>query len=135
MDSFYGIYNLEHLDLSYNQLKELPPGLFDQQLSLKELILNNNQLIDLPDDMFKTISNLKLIRLDMNSLHCTCKMKLWDVSLMTKSVKETNKHTCKWKHSKERYSCKIKSTTTYIYNKKLEPICSSPAKLKGKTVS
>jgi len=29
----------------------------------------------------------------------------------------------------------MKSTTTYIYNKKLEPICSSPKKLKGKTVS
>ncbi|XP_015365960.1 PREDICTED: toll-like receptor 7 isoform X2 [Diuraphis noxia] len=135
MDSFYGIYNLEHLDLSYNQIKELPPGLFDQQLSLKELILNNNQLIDLPDDIFKKISNLKLIRLDMNSLHCTCKMKLWDISLMTKSVKEINKHNCKWKHLKKRYSCTIINTTTYIYNKKLEPICSSPTKLKGKTVS
>lgn len=135
MDSFYGIYNLEHLDLSYNQLTELPPGLFDKQLFLKELILNNNQLIDLPDDIFKTISNLKLIRLDMNSLHCTCKMKLWDISLMTKSAKEINQHTCKWKHLKKRYSCTIKSTTTYIYNKKLEPICSSPTKLKGKTVS
>lgn len=135
MDSFYGIYNLEHLDLSYNKLQELPPGLFDKQLFLKELILNNNQLIDLPDDIFKTVSNLKLIRLDMNSLHCTCRMKLWDVSLMTKSAKVINNHTCKWEHSKKGYSCKIKSTTTYIYKKKLEPICSSPSKLKGKTVS
>jgi len=135
MDSFYGIYNLEHLDLSYNQLQELPPGLFNQQLSLKELILNNNQLIDLPDDLFKTISNLQLIQLDMNSLHCTCRMKLWDISLMTKSTKVINKDTCKWKHSKKGYNCSIKSTTSYTYNKKLEPICSSPTKLKGKTVS
>ncbi|XP_060859925.1 leucine-rich repeat-containing protein 15-like isoform X3 [Metopolophium dirhodum] len=135
MDSFYGIYNLEHVDLSYNQLQELPPGLFDQQLSLKELILNNNQLIDLPDDIFKTTSNLKLIRLDMNSLHCTCSMKLWDISLMTKLAKEINKQSCKLKHSEKGYSCKIERTTTYIYNKKLEPICSSPTKLKGKTVS
>uniref|UniRef100_A0A2H8TVE2 Insulin-like growth factor-binding protein complex acid labile subunit n=1 Tax=Melanaphis sacchari TaxID=742174 RepID=A0A2H8TVE2_9HEMI len=135
MDTFYGVYNLEHIDLSYNQLRELPPGLFDQQLSLKELILNNNQLIDIPDDIFKTLSYLKLIRLDMNSLHCTCRMKLWDISLMTKNTKEINKHTCEWKHSKKGYSCTMKSKTTYIYNKKLEPICSSPTKLKGKTIS
>uniref|UniRef100_A0A2S2NKA1 Reticulon-4 receptor-like 2 n=1 Tax=Schizaphis graminum TaxID=13262 RepID=A0A2S2NKA1_SCHGA len=135
MDTFYGVYNLEHIDLSYNKLQELPPGLFDQQLFLKELILNNNQLIDLPDDIFKTLPYLKLIRLDMNSIHCTCKIKLWDISLMTKNVKEINKHTCEWNHSKKGYSCSMKSTTTYIYNKKLEPICSSPTKLKGKTVS
>lgn len=135
MDSFYGVYNLEHLDLSFNQLQELPSGLFDQQLSLKELILNNNQLIDLPDDIFKTISNVKLIRLDMNPLHCTCRMKFWDISLMTKSTKEINKHVCEWEHLKKGYSCTMKSTTTYIYTKKLEPICSSPTKLKGKTIS
>ncbi|KAE9528704.1 hypothetical protein AGLY_012279 [Aphis glycines] len=135
MDTFYGVYNLEHIDLSYNQLQGLPPGLFDQQLSLKELILNNNQLIDLPDDIFKTLPNLKLMRLDMNSLHCTCRMKLWDISLMTKNTKEINKRICEWKHSKKGYTCTMKSTTAYIYNKKLEPICSSPTKLKGKIVS
>lgn len=135
MDSFYGIYNLEHLDLSYNQLEELPPGLFDQQFSLKELILNNNQLINLPDEIFKTIPNVKLIRLDMNPLHCTCRMKSWDVSLMTKSTKEINKLSCGWDHLKKEYSCPTKSITTYTYNKKVEPICSSPIKFKGKTVS
>lgn len=135
MDSFYGIYNLEHLDLSYNQLRELPPGLFDQQFSLKELILNNNQLINLPDGIFKTVSNVILIRLDNNPLSCTCRMKSWDISLMTKSTKEINKRTCEWDHSRKGYSCSIKRLTTYIYNKKLEPICSNPTKLKGMTVS
>lgn len=135
MDSFYGVYNLEHLDLSYNHLQELPPGLFDQQFSLKELILNNNQLIDLPEGIFKTISNIKLIRLDMNPLHCTCLMKLWDISLMTKSTKETKKLSCEWDHLKKGYDCPIKSTNTYIYNKKIEPVCSSPTKFKGMSIS
>lgn len=135
MDSFYGIYNLEHLDLSYNKLQELPPGLFDQQFSLKELILNNNLLINLPDGIFKTVSNVRLIRLENNLLHCTCHMKLWDISLMTKSTKEINKRTCEWDHLKKGYSCSIKKITTYIYNKKVEPICSSPTKLKGKAIS
>lgn len=135
MDSFYGLYNLEHLDLSYNQLQELPPGLFDQQFSLKELILNNNRLINLPDGIFKTIPYVKLIRLDMNQLDCTCHMKSWDISLMTKSAKEINKLSCGWDGLKNEYSCPMKSITTYIYNKKIEPICSSPMKLKGKTIS
>lgn len=134
MDSFYGIYNLEHLDLSHNQLQELPPGLFDQQFSLRELILNNNLLTSLPDGIFKTIPNAKLIRLDINPLQCNCQMKSWDVSLMTKSTKNLNKYSCGWDNLKE-YSCSIKSTTIYTYNKKAEPICSSPTKFKGMPVS
>lgn len=135
MDSFYGIYNLEHLDLSYNRLRELPPGLFDNQFSLKELILNNNQLIDLADGIFKTVSNVKLIRLDMNPLRCTCGMKSWDVSLMTKTMEKTKKQFCEWDHLKKGYGCTIKMTTAYMYNKKFEPMCSSPEKFNGKTVS
>lgn len=135
MDSFYEISNLEHLNLSYNKLQELPPGLFDQQVSLKELILNNNQLIGLPDGLFKTLKSISLIRLDKNPLHCSCQMKTWDVSLMTKDVKEVNKHSCEWDHLLKGYNCTIKTTTEYSYNKKVEPICSSPMKLKGKAVS
>lgn len=134
MDSFYGIYNLEHLDLSNNQLYELPPGLFDQQFSLKELILNNNKLSSLPEGIFKAIPNVLLIRLDKNPLHCACHMESWDVSLMTKSIKP-NKISCEINHVKKGYNCSMKKSTTYIYNKKVEPICSSPPKFNGKTVS
>lgn len=135
MDSFYEIHSLEYLDLSYNQLQELPLGLFDQQFSLKELILNNNQLTNLPDGIFKAIPNLVLIRLDMNPLHCSCNMKSWDVSLMTKELKKIKKLSCKWDHLKKGYNCSIKSLTAYVYNKKNEPICSSPMKLNGMTIS
>lgn len=135
MDSFYGLHHLEHLDLSYNQLQELPPGLLLQQLALKELILNNNKIITLSDEIFKSIPNIILIRLDMNPLHCTCQMKSWDVSLMTKSTKEKNKHFCEWDHLKKGFSCTMKNTRKYIYEKKLEPICANPTKLKGMTIS
>lgn len=135
MDSFNGIYNLEHLDLSYNQLQELPPGLFNKQFSLQELILNNNQLINLPDGIFKTIPNIKLLRLDINPLNCSCQMKSWDISLMTKSKKEIHKHSCEWDYFKKGYSCSMKKTVTYTYNKKIEPLCSSPEKIKGMTIS
>lgn len=135
MDSFYEIHSLEYLDLSYNQLQELPLGLFDQQFSLKVLILNNNQLTNLPDGIFKAIPNLVLIRLDMNPLDCSCNMKSWDISLMTKELKKIKKLSCKWDHLKKGYNCSIKSSTAYIYNKKNEPICSSPMKLNGMTIS
>lgn len=135
MDAFYGIYNLEYLDLSHNQLQELPSGLFNKQYSLRELILNNNQLASLPEGIFKSIPNILVVRLDMNPLHCSCHMKYWDISLMTKSTEKTKKISCQWDHLKKGYNCPLKSTTKLIYNKKVEPICSSPEKFKGMTIS
>ncbi|XP_050426118.1 slit homolog 1 protein-like [Adelges cooleyi] len=135
MDSFYGLYNLEHLDLSYNLLEELPPGMFDQQFSLKEIILNNNQIIQVPDTLFKTVSNIVLIRLDGNPLRCSCHMKSWDISLMVKDIRQVNKRVCQWEHYKKGYGCSFKTVTSYVYNKKAEPVCSSPERFNGKAVS
>ncbi|XP_050526995.1 slit homolog 1 protein-like [Daktulosphaira vitifoliae] len=135
MDSFYGLYKLEHLDLSYNQIEELPPGLFDQQFSLKEIIMNNNKLTNIPDGVFKTMSRINIISLDNNPLHCSCYMKSWDTSLMAKKIQQVNKRVCKWDRNEKGYSCSFKKIKTYVYSKKSEPICFSPEKFKGKTVS
>lgn len=61
MDIFYGIRNLEIVDLSSNELFYLPNGLFDEQKRIKEIHLQNNLLTDLPARFFD-IPSVKFIR-------------------------------------------------------------------------
>lgn len=61
MDIFYGIRNLEVVDLSSNELFYLPNGLFDEQKRIREIYLQNNLLTDLPARFFD-IPSVKLIR-------------------------------------------------------------------------
>lgn len=61
MDIFYGVRNLEIVDLSANRLQSLPPGLFDGQVGLREIYLQNNLLTELPADFFSNPA-VKMIR-------------------------------------------------------------------------
>ncbi|PFX14311.1 Carboxypeptidase N subunit 2 [Stylophora pistillata] len=51
-------------DLSYNQIEELPPGVFDNNPELTILYLYRNQIAQLPPGVFSY--NTKLIRLDLD---------------------------------------------------------------------
>lgn len=61
MDIFFGIRNLEIVDLSSNELFYLPNGLFDEQKKIKEIYLQNNLLTEVPARFFD-IPSVKLIR-------------------------------------------------------------------------
>lgn len=61
MDIFYGVRNLEVVDLSGNRLASLPPGMFDGQVRLREIYLQSNQLSELPSDFFNNPA-VKMIR-------------------------------------------------------------------------
>lgn len=86
MDAFYGLENVKRIDLSYNDLEYIPPGLFavQQQKSLKEIILNKNRLTLLPHDFFKALRNINRqpqiqnLRLDGNPWDCNCSMDNWN---------------------------------------------------------
>lgn len=62
MDAFYGVKTLEIVDLSENSILVLPPGLFDDQIHIKEIYLQNNQLSALPKNFFNNMPSVKLLR-------------------------------------------------------------------------
>ncbi|CAH0383114.1 unnamed protein product [Bemisia tabaci] len=134
MDTFYGLYNLEKIDLSYNNLKKLPPKLFEQQTLLKEIVLTGNQLTDIPANLFSGLSP-KLIHLQDNPWLCTCKMKIWAI-LPINQVRQKKDRSCKYYADKSfRCSSDDNQEIEYVYSRSVEPRCSAPSEFKGWTVS
>ncbi|XP_012268664.2 carboxypeptidase N subunit 2-like [Athalia rosae] len=96
MDAFYGLEKVRRIDLSWNNLESIPPGLFSlqQQIELREIILNKNRLTTLPLDFFKNLKTpdrqhqITNVRLDGNPWECNCAMIHWNPNLANR-VKET----------------------------------------------
>nr|XP_033807669.1 lumican [Geotrypetes seraphini]XP_033807670.1 lumican [Geotrypetes seraphini] len=63
--TFKGLKSLEHLDLSFNELTKVPPGL---PSALQILYLDNNKISSIPNDYFKDFQSLKYFRLSHNKL-------------------------------------------------------------------
>lgn len=56
------------IDLSENDLVEIPEGLFDNMTNLQYVYLNTNKLISLPKDLFKNNKHIEWINLRANNL-------------------------------------------------------------------
>eukprot|EP01137_Pigoraptor_chileana_P002828 Opistho-2@42206 len=56
------------MELSWNQLAHLPPGLFDKLPYLESVFLGSNALVDLPDGLFDKNPLLTTLNLDSNKL-------------------------------------------------------------------
>jgi hypothetical protein len=67
---FSKLSNLQWLDLSNNQLTGLT-NVFNNQTQLKHLILFGNQLTDLSDDVFRNLPDLEVLDLRNNQLTTT----------------------------------------------------------------
>ncbi len=65
---FDGLTSLGGLNLSHNQLTELPEDLFDDLTSLTWLQLNNNRLTELREDEFSDLTKLERLYLGHNRL-------------------------------------------------------------------
>lgn len=49
------------IDLSYNNIKEIPEGLLDGKTELTEIVFNGNKISKLPKDLFKDTKNIENI--------------------------------------------------------------------------
>lgn len=91
MDAFYGLEKVRRIDLSNNELKYIPPGLFtsQQQKELREIILTKNKLTSLSLDFFRNLrlpnkqTQIQSVRLDDNPWDCSCIMISWNPHLVT----------------------------------------------------
>lgn len=133
MDAFLGSKKLEIVQLANNKLKYLPPGLFDDQVYLREIYLENNLLTELPTNFFFNTA-AKLIRLINNPWHCNCDIINWNQGLTNSDRKVTKTNKCSYQNYKD-ITCKTdKEQIAYIFDNKLSPRCMSPDSMKNRSV-
>ncbi|BBH53041.1 leucine-rich repeat domain-containing protein [Fluviispira sanaruensis] len=65
---FDNFKNLNWLWLHFNKIKKLPLGIFDQLNNLDFLTLNDNKIKKLPHGLFQKLENLELLELSNNQL-------------------------------------------------------------------
>ncbi|XP_063700755.1 toll-like receptor Tollo [Culicoides brevitarsis] len=65
-DAFAGCENLDHLNLSFNNITKLAKNTFNRNTKLRELNLKDNQLLELDEDIFKDLSHLTRLELSQN---------------------------------------------------------------------
>ncbi|KAB8033664.1 leucine-rich repeat domain-containing protein [Fluviispira multicolorata] len=64
-----GFHNLKVIDVSYNHIKSLPLGVFDNFKSLKWLFLHHNSLHNLSSSIFNNLKYLEMLTLNDNKLN------------------------------------------------------------------
>lgn len=67
-DSALKLRRLKTLDLSNNQLSEIPREFISECLALETLVASNNNLTTLPEIVAPSLTNLKTVRLNKNKL-------------------------------------------------------------------
>ncbi|XP_044151214.1 TLR4 interactor with leucine rich repeats [Bufo gargarizans] len=68
-EDFSNYYNLQRLDLQYNQIQFIHPKAFEQLTHLEELYLGNNGLSTLTTNAFLPLKKLKVLNVNSNQLH------------------------------------------------------------------
>ncbi|XP_063410551.1 toll-like receptor 6 [Mytilus trossulus] len=66
--SFAGQTGLLYLDMSYNEIRTLPPHIFDDLQDLIDLDLSHNKLHRLPNEIFIRLKCLERLKIDNNSV-------------------------------------------------------------------
>ncbi|XP_078575586.1 uncharacterized protein LOC144861517 [Branchiostoma floridae x Branchiostoma japonicum] len=68
VDAFSNLPKLRNLSLSSNRIPAIASTTFNGLINLRELYLDNNQITELPDNLFSGLSNLNIINLIGNSI-------------------------------------------------------------------
>ncbi|XP_037026204.1 toll-like receptor 3 [Bradysia coprophila] len=134
MDIFYGIRNLEIVDLSSNELFYLPHGLFDEQKRIREIYLQDNLLTELPGRFFD-LPSVELIRLTENPWTCSCQLLEWKQGITNK--KRAGKIPKKCINDLQRGEVRCTGSgneDAYVFDNKLSPRCGLPEDMKDRSV-
>lgn len=67
-DAVAHLYNLRVLNLSFNEIFEIPPGTLSRNEKLEALYLSGNKLTSLPAEDLEKLQNLKVLHLNGNKL-------------------------------------------------------------------
>lgn len=120
MDAFIGCKRLHIINLSYNNISYITPGLFDDQPNLEEIYLNNNQLRTLPITFFQQRS-LMVARLSDNPWKCSCDMANWKAKITNQEKAPSTERCVNDYFSGKKLSCR--RFKSYKFNKQLAPRC------------
>lgn len=129
VDAFFALFDLKVLDLSWNQLEMLAPGVFDQLDSLNDLILSNNRFVELPN-VLDGLHHVKMIRLEHNPWNCSCDMANWR-SLKWNKVKERREVDLPCTYKYDKIPCQTRVEDFYAMSASVMPRCFTPVELEG----
>lgn len=66
--SFDGLWNVEMLDLSFNNIESIPPGMIAKIRNMKQINLTHNNLVTLPHDFFYNKLDIETVDLSWNKI-------------------------------------------------------------------
>lgn len=132
VDAFFALFDLKVLDLSWNQLEMLAPGVFNQLDSLNDLILSHNRFVELPN-VLDGLQHVKMVRLEDNPWNCSCEMAKWR-SLKWNKVKERREVDLPCTYKYDKTPCQTKVEDFYVMSASVLPRCFTPAEFEGYSI-
>lgn len=148
-DALHGLNILIELDMSYNNLRELPVGLFHQMVKLRKLLLNHNQIEVIEDGLFKDLPHLYKIELKNNRLHTIGLTAFSNMPSLSEIYLDYNQFKSLKKASFDSLeklnslsimqnpwncTCDLEEFKEYVVNRNLfmQPMCYDPPTLRGR---
>ncbi|XP_056374390.1 TLR4 interactor with leucine rich repeats [Hyla sarda] len=87
---FSSYYNLQRLDLQYNQIQFIHPKAFEKLTHLEELYLGNNWLPTLSTNALSPLKKLKVLNVNSNRLHNVSRSSLANLGSLVKLRLDSN---------------------------------------------
>ena len=148
-DAMRGLSILIELDMSHNNLRELPVGFFHPMLKLRKLLLNHNEIEVIEDGLFKDLPFLFKIDLKSNRIHTVGLTAFSNLPVLSDINLDINQLTNLKKASFDTLdklnslsimqnpwncSCELEEFKEFVMNRNLymQPMCYNPPALRDK---